>query len=91
MKNQYRGGNYPKGGGAWTVSWFKVGGLDKKEGVVLLRGRWYPNAHYGVCLGVWIKVWLNPFIKIYKEKLKSFKKPFQIWNEINSMAKGTLK
>ena len=33
-----------KGGGAWTVFRFK-GGLGKKEGVVLLSGGWYPNAH----------------------------------------------
>ena len=27
------------------IAW-KRGGLDKKEGVVFLRGGWYPNAHY---------------------------------------------
>ena len=45
-------GGLPKkvGGGAWTVCKFKRGqGLDKKEGVVFVRGvggGWYPNAHY---------------------------------------------
>ena len=31
--------------GAWTVYRFKVG-LSKKEGMLFLRGGWYPNAHY---------------------------------------------
>ena len=35
MKNQFRGGDC-----------LERGGLDKKEGVVFLRGGWYPNAHY---------------------------------------------
>ena len=32
--------------GTWTVCRFQGGGLGKKEGVVFLRGAWYPNAHY---------------------------------------------
>ena len=33
-----------KGGGAWTVCRFKGrGGGWQKEGVVFLKGRWYPN------------------------------------------------
>ena len=37
MKNQYRGGNcLKKGGGAWTVCWFK-GGAWQEEGVVFLK------------------------------------------------------
>ena len=49
-KNQYTGG----GGdclkrGAWTLCWFKGGGLGKKEGGVFLSGEgWGPNAHYEV-------------------------------------------
>ena len=33
-----------KGGGAWTVCWFK-GEFDKKEVGGVFEGEWYPNAH----------------------------------------------
>ena len=42
-------GGLPKKVGAWTVCRFK-GGLGKKEGMVFLRGGWYPDAHYGFAL-----------------------------------------
>ena len=43
----YRGGLPKKGGGgAWTVCWFRGGGLARKRWGVSLRGGWYPNAHY---------------------------------------------
>ena len=45
MKKQCIAGNCLRG--AWTVCRFKGGGgLGKKEGVVFLRGGWYPNANY---------------------------------------------
>ena len=37
LKNQYKGEDCLMEG-AWTVCWFKDGGLGKKEGAVFLRG-----------------------------------------------------
>ena len=38
-------GGLPKNGGTWTACRFNEG-LGKKEGIMFLRGDWYPNAHY---------------------------------------------
>ena len=65
LKNQYVGGDCLKrGGGAWTVCWFK-GGLGKKEedGVFEVGG-WYPKAYY-VPLHITINLYM--FCQVCKE------------------------
>ena len=45
QKKQYVGGNCLKRE-TWIVCRFRQGELGKKEGVDVLKGHWYPNAHF---------------------------------------------
>ena len=47
-KNNIEGEIAGKGGGALTFYRFKGGELSKKEGVMFLKGVWFPSAHYAL-------------------------------------------